>query len=61
MVLKHLVGDMLKILFDDLDRKCQNEKGRKKKTRKRIYFWDLFHEWLMGVIHKGRRVVLCEH
>lgn len=27
MVLKHLVGDMLKIRCDDLDRKCRNEGG----------------------------------
>ena len=27
MVLKHLVGDMLKIRCDDLDRKCRNEEG----------------------------------
>lgn len=53
MVLKHLVGGMLKILFDDLDRKCQNEEGRKNKTRKRIY--TEFVPWVVDGCNSQRR------
>lgn len=54
MVLKHLVGGMLKILFDDLDRKCQNEEeeGRIRQEGENILL-GFVPWWLMGVISQG--------